>query len=211
MRPTVHKYPYKTSYEAGQNNLVLRWLDIHNPVFPLSALFISAFVLFTLFMPEQANIYLNAAKDFAINKFDWLLSYSANAFVIFCIALIFTPFGRIRIGGIHAKTEYSNFSWFSMLFAAGIGIGLMFWGVSEPLAYASGWYYTPLNVEAGSEQSMHVAMAATLYHWTLHAWAIYAIVGLSLAFFHYNKHLPLTIRSVFYPLLGERTWGWGGH
>lgn len=205
------KFPYITDYKTGQDNLLLHGLDIHNPVFPLSALFISLFVLFTLFMPEQAHTALHASKNFAINQFDWLFTYSANLFVIFSLVLIFTPLGRIRLGGIGAKTEFSNISWFSMLFAAGMGIGLMFWGVAEPLAYASGWYFTPLNAEAGTEEARHIAMAATLYHWTLHPWAIYAIVGLSLAFFHYNKELPLTIRSVFYPLLGERTWGWAGH
>jgi BCCT family betaine/carnitine transporter len=207
----VPKYPYKTPYKAGQDNLHLPGLDIHAPVFPLSALFIIIFVLFTLFFPDQANDSLFAAKNFAINQFDWLFSYSANMFVLFSIFLVFTPLGRIRIGGADAQADFSYLSWLSMLFAAGMGIGLMFWGVAEPLAYASGWAHTPLNVEAGSDEAMQVAMAATLYHWTLHPWAIYAIVGLSLAFFHYNKKLPLTIRSVFYPLFGERTWGWAGH
>lgn len=205
------KFPYKTDYKIGQDNLTHLGLDLHAPVFPLSAFFITFFVLYTLFMPEQSSIALFAARDFVIHQFDWLLSYSANLFVIFCIVLVFTPLGRIRIGGIKAKTEFSNMSWFSMLFAAGMGIGLMFWGVAEPLAYASGWFHTPLGAVVGSEESRHIAMAATLYHWTLHPWAIYAIVGLSLAFFHYNKKLPLTIRSAFYPLLGERTWGWPGH
>lgn len=211
VRLTVPKFPYATDYKTGQDNLMFKGFDIHAPVFPLSAIFITGFVLFTLFMPDQAKTVLYSAKDFAIQQFDWLFSYSANMFVLFSILLVFTPLGHIRIGGVDAKTDFSNLSWFSMLFAAGMGIGLMFWGVSEPLAYASGWYFSPLGTVPGSDEARHVAMAATLYHWTLHPWAIYAIVGLSLAFFHYNKKLPLTIRSVFYPILGERTWGWAGH
>jgi len=209
--PYMRKFPYQTSYKIGQDNSDYFGLDVHNPVFPISAVLITIFVVLTLIFPPQAFATLSAAKNFVINSFDWLMTYSANWFVIFSLVLIFTPLGRIRIGGVGAKPEFSNLSWFSMLFAAGMGIGLMFWGVAEPLAYASGWYHTPLGVEAGSPEAYRVAMAATLYHWTLHPWSIYAVVGLALAFFHYSKHLPLTVRSVFYPILGERTWGWPGH
>ncbi|EPE37779.1 choline transporter of high affinity protein [Candidatus Photodesmus katoptron Akat1] len=98
-----------------------------------------------------------------------------------------------------------------MLFAAGTGVGLMFWGVAEPVAHFIGWYETPLNVTANSDEAAHLALGATMYHWGLHPWSIYAVVSLSLAFFTYNKGFPLAIRSVFYPLLGDKTWGWIGH
>ncbi len=98
-----------------------------------------------------------------------------------------------------------------MLFAAGMGIGLMFWGVAEPVAYFTGWYETPLNVEPNTPEAARLALGATMYHWGLHPWAIYTLVGLSLAFFTYNKGLPLSIRSIFYPILGDKTWGWPGH
>jgi len=99
----------------------------------------------------------------------------------------------------------------SALTSAGVGIGLLFWGAAEPLAYFTGWSGTPLNVEAGTEEARRLAMSATIFHWGLHPWAVYALMGLALAFFTYNKGLPLTIRSCFYPLLGERVWGWSGH
>jgi BCCT family betaine/carnitine transporter len=109
---------------------------------------------------------------------------SASFFLLFCVALIIAPIGRIRLGGIDAETEYGYISWFSMLFAAGMGIGLMFWGVAEPMVYFSGWGgTTPLGVKAFSPEAANIAVAATLYHWGLHAWAIYAIVGLAMAFF----------------------------
>lgn len=98
-----------------------------------------------------------------------------------------------------------------MLFAAGMGIGLIFWSVAEPVAYYTGWFETPLNTPANTPQAAKMAMGATLFHWGLHPWAIYAVVALSLAFFSYNKKMPLTIRSAFYPLLGDRIWGWPGH
>lgn len=98
-----------------------------------------------------------------------------------------------------------------MLFAAGMGIGLMFWSVAEPLAYASGWYGTPLGIEADTPEAFKAAMGATMYHWGLHPWAIYAVVGLSLALFAFNFRFPLTMRSVFYPIFKEKTWGLPGH
>ncbi|MFT6987369.1 MAG: BCCT family betaine/carnitine transporter, partial [Psychromonas sp.] len=99
----------------------------------------------------------------------------------------------------------------AMLFAAGMGIGLMFWGVAEPAAYYTGWYETPLNVVANTPAAAELALGATMYHWGLHPWAIYGVVALSLSFFAYNKGLPLSIRSAFYPILGDRTWSWPGH
>ena len=203
---------YPTDYEVGQDNLEIWGLDIHNPVFFVSASLIILFVTATVMFPDPANAMLGEVKLWCLSNFDGFLMGSASFFLLFCLGLVVSPAGKIRLGGIGAKPEFSYPSWFSMLFAAGMGIGLMFWGVAEPMAYFSGWGgSTPFAVEPFSPQAADLAMAATLYHWGLHAWAIYAIVGLSLAFFCYNKGMPLTLRSAFYPLLGERTWGWPGH
>lgn len=137
--------------------------------------------------------------------------FSGNIFVLFCLFLIILPIGKIRIGGKDAKPDFSTKSWLSMLFAAGMGIGLMYWSVAEPIAYYTAWWHTPLNVAPFTPEAKELAMGATMYHWGLHPWSIYAIVGLSLAFFAYSKKLPLTIRSAFYPILKERIWGWPGH
>jgi len=131
----------------------------------------------------------------------------------------------VRIGGADATPDFSRPSWFAMLFAAGMGIGLMFYGVAEPLTHygtalagttvgedgvRTDW--APLGAAAGDEQAAaRLGMAATLLHWSLHPWAMYAIVALALAIFSYNKGLPMTVRSIFYPILGERIWGWPGH
>jgi len=200
-----------TKYTLGQDNLQKYGLDFHNPVFIISAILILVFVIATLVSPTQSKEILDSAKWWAINNFDWLFMFSGNFFVIFCLLLIVLPVGKIRIGGQEAKTEFSNFAWFSMLFAAGMGIGLMYWSVAEPVAYYTGWWHTPLNVIANTPEAKELAMGATMFHWGLHPWAIYAVVGLSLAFFSYSKKLPLTMRAAFYPILKERVWGWPGH
>ncbi len=202
---------YDTDYEVGQDNLQAFGMDIHNPVFWISTLLILVFVVGTLIMPKEANLIFASTKNWSINHFDWLFILSGNIFVIFCLVLIFLPVSHIRLGGQDAKPEFSLLSWFAMLFAAGMGTGLMFWSVAEPVAYYTAWYSTPLNVAPNTPEAAQIAMGTTLFHWGLHPWAIYAVVGLSLAFFSYNKGLPLTIRSGFFPLIGDRAWGWFGH
>lgn len=198
-----------TDYEIGQDNVEVLGLDIHNPVFAISSLLIIAFVLITLMFQESAGAAFNELRPWLTKTFDWLFMGAANIFVLFCLLLIVLPLGKVRIGGKDAKPEYSYSGWFAMLFAAGMGIGLMFFGVLEPV------YHTlnpPLGVDpANIEAARAMGMSATIFHWGLHPWAIYAVVGLSLAYFCYNAGLPLTIRSAFYPLLGERVWGWWGH
>ncbi len=186
-------------------------MDIHNPVFFVSASLIVLFVVLTIQFPTQTNEALVAARGWTLATFDSFMMASVSAILLFCLALTVLPVSRVRLGGVNAKPEFSRLSWFSMLFAAGMGIGLMFWGVAEPMTYFTGVGGTPLGVAPATPEAVDMAMAATLYHWGLHAWAIYAVIGLALAFFSFNCKLPLTLRSAFYPLLGERCWGWPGH
>ncbi|GIU02675.1 MULTISPECIES: BCCT family transporter [Shewanella] len=201
-----------TDYTVGQDNIQKWGFDVHNPVFGISASLIGLFIVALLLVdPETSKSVLDGIKWKIIGAFDGLFMWSANIFVLFCLAMIISPFGKIRLGGDEAKTDYSRLSWVAMLFAAGMGIGLMFWAVAEPVAYFTGWYETPLNVTANTPEAAELALGATMFHWGLHPWAIYGVVSLSLAFFAYNKGLPLSMRSVFYPILGDRTWGWPGH
>ena len=199
---------YETDYQIGQDNIRWLGLDLHNSVFLVSATLILLFVLFSLIAPEVANKNLTATRVWIGENFAWLFLSAGNIFVLFCLSLIFLPYGKIRIGGVDAKPDFSLPSWFAMLFAAGMGIGLMFWSVAEPVGYFTDWGGTPLNI--GSDDAK-VALGATMYHWGLHPWAIYGVVAVALAFFAYNKGLPLTIRSTFYSLLGDRVWGPIGH
>ena len=198
---------YDTDYAIGQDNVQPMGMDFHNPVFIICTVLILVFVIATLIFPAEAKSALDGAKGWSINNFDWLFMAGGNAFVLFCLLMIVLPVGKIRLGGPDAKPDFSTRSWFAMLFAAGMGIGLMFWSVAEPVAYYTDWYGTPLQAPPNTEEGAKMAMGATLYHWGLHPWAIYGVVALSLAFFHYNKKLPLTIRSAFFPLLGDRCWG----
>jgi BCCT family betaine/carnitine transporter len=213
MNTSEDKYSIEnTDYSVGQDNVQKWGFDIHNPVFGISAGLILLFLLAVLFSDaESAKTFLDGLKWDIIAKFDAWFMWSGNIFVVFCLGLAISPWGKIRLGGIGAKAEHSTLSWLAMLFAAGMGIGLMFWGVAEPVAYFTGWFETPLGVEAYTPEAANLALGATMYHWGLHPWAIYGVVALSLAFFSYNKGLPLSIRSVFYPILGDRTWGWPGH
>ncbi|APE31530.1 BCCT transporter [Halomonas aestuarii] len=217
-----------TDYVIGQDNITTTKfgidLDLHGKVFSISSLLILFFVIITLALQDQVEPIFNTVFSFLTGNMSWFFLLAANIFVVLAIGLIFTPLGKVRIGGAHAKPEFSYLGWFAMLFAAGMGIGLMFYGVSEPLTHfgtAMGGTATengvrtdwaPLGAAAGDQAgAIDVGMAATIFHWGLHPWGIYAVVALALALFSFNKGLPLTMRSIFYPILGERIWGWPGH
>ncbi len=161
-------------------------------------------VVLTLAFQEQASSVFSATQSFIANRFGWLLILAANIFVLFAFYLAFSRFGKVRIGGQDARPEFSTWAWFAMLFSAGMGIGIMFFGVAEPISHFT---TPPFMAEAGTADAAQVAMAVSFFHWGIHAWAVYAVVGLALAFFAYNWGMPLTIRSAFYPLLGERIYG----
>ncbi|MFO6463596.1 BCCT family transporter [Jannaschia sp. KMU-145] len=225
--PEGHAAPIDTDYEIGQDNIETKIgpfaLDIHNPVFLISGVMVVGFVLLALIAPEWSAETFTAIRNYVKSTFDWFFLSAANLFVIFALLLIVTPWGSVRLGGTDATPDYTYPAWFAMLFAAGMGIGLMFFGVLEPVYYfGTPWGDSPLNGQIGItegvvgdaatvEAARSLAMAATIFHWGLHPWAIYAVVALALALFAYNKGLPLTLRSAFYPLLGERIWGFWGN
>mgnify|MGYP002039038580 CR=1 FL=1 len=228
MTPDGEVTPISTDYKVGQDNIVMQLgpfgLDIHNRVFAVSAVAVIAFVVLTLAFQNSVEPIFSGLRDWLTGHLDWFFISVGNIFVLLCVVLAISPLGRVRLGGTEARPDYNYGSWFAMLFAAGMGIGLMFYGVSEPLSHfgtamagvqmedgvRTDW--APLGGAAGdAAAASRLAMAATIYHWALHPWAIYAILALGLALFSFNKGLPLTIRSVFYPLLGERVWGWPGH
>jgi betaine/carnitine transporter, BCCT family len=215
----------ETDYEIGQDNIQPRIgplvFDIHNPVFFISGLTIVAFVILALALQESAEAFFASLRAGLTSTFDWFFLLAGNVFVLLALILMVSPLGKVRIGGMDATPDYSYVGWFAMLFAAGMGIGLMFFGVAEPISHyeasladnaASPDSWAPLGGAAGDPaEARRLGMAATIFHWALHPWAIYVIVALSLALFAYNKGLPLSVRSIFYPIFGERIWGWTGH
>ena len=228
MAPDGEVAPYLTRYRAGQDNVVVNIgrlrVDIHHKVFMISGAVVIAFVIVTLAFLNEISPLFKALLSTLTSRLDWFFLAAGNIFVLLCLGLICSPLGKVRIGGTLARPDYNYVTWFSMLFAAGMGIGLMFYGVSEPLSHFSSSMggvqmengarsdWAPLSGAANApESALRLAMAATIFHWALHPWAIYAVLALGLALFTYNKGLPLTIRSVFYPLLGERVWGWPRH
>ncbi|MFG6081644.1 BCCT family transporter [Paracoccus litorisediminis] len=231
----------ETDYEIGQDNIAREGVlpfDVHHVVFSVSAVTIVIFTLGTLALqwftaqaaidgvaqPSGSELFFISLRGWLTGNLDWFFMLAGNVFVLLCLCLILSPLGSIRLGGPHATPDFTRNGWFAMLFAAGMGIGLMFYGVSEPLSHYSDAYAgqvlengvrvdsAPLNgAEGNALESRRLAMAATIFHWGLHPWAIYAVVALALALFSFNKGLPLTMRSVFYPIFGERIWGWPGH
>ncbi|TRW97655.1 BCCT family transporter [Paracoccus sp. M683] len=217
----------ETDYEVGQDNIQNKGripFDIHNPVFIISAVAILIFTVVTMAFASSLEPVFTGLRDTLTSRLDWFFLLAGNIFVLACLVLIVSPYGSIRLGGPEATPDFTLSGWFSMLFAAGMGIGLMFYGVSEPMSHFDAALagptvenglrtdWAPLGGAAGDELgARRLGMAATIFHWGLHPWAIYAVIALALALFSYNKGLPLTMRSVFYPLLGERVWGWPGH
>ena len=196
-------------HEIGENNINVLGLDIHNPVFLVSAVLAVTLVVVTLLFQEQAAVTFGDMRKWITSTFDWFFLISANFFVLFCFAVAFSRLGKIRLGGVSANPRYSYPGWLAMLFAAGVGIGLMFFGVLEPVTHTLN---PPIGIDpANIEIARSAGMAAAINHWGLHAWAIYCVVGLSLAFFCFNRGLPLTLRSAFYPLFGNAVWGPFGH
>lgn len=211
--PDPRIYDFSTEYELGQDNIRPFGLDIHNPVFLISSVLIMGFVLLALANQEASAEFFGWLRPWLTSEFDWFLVLSVDVILLFCLALVVLPVGSVRIGGQNAKPDYSYSGWIAMMFAAGIGIGLLFFGVLEPTYYnfSEGGAARPLNIDASLPGNEYIGVVGTVHHWGLAGWCVYALVGLTLAIFAYNKGLPMTLRSAFYPLLGERIWGWWGH
>ena len=194
---------------AGRDNIRIFGLDINAPVFVTSGITVLVFTIGALIFRDMATEVLGTLRVWITTQFDWLFMIACNICVLFCLLLIVSPFGKVRLGGPDAVPQYSRITWLSMIFTAGVAIGLLFYGVLEPVYYLLN---PPLGIDpSDTKAAQAIAISAATFHWGLSPWAFYGTVGLGLAFFSYNRGLPLTVRSAFYPLLGERVWGWSGH
>ena len=177
--------------------------EVNPPVFFISTLVTVLAIALTLIFQESAEGFFADVQSGVANYADWFFIISVNIFLLFLIYLAISKYGNMRLGGDNARPEFSTGSWFAMLFSAGMGIGLLFFGVGEPVMH----FQNPPWAEPETAEAATQAMNFTFLHWGFHPWAIYALVGLALAYFTYSRGLPLTIRSIFYPFLGDRIYG----
>ncbi|MEM6788983.1 MAG: BCCT family transporter [Myxococcota bacterium] len=177
------------------------------PVFFTSAVLLVAFLAFGVFAADTAQAVLPKVLQTVTEEFGWLYVLSVVFFISFCLWIAFGRYGSVRLGDDDDRPEFSNVSWFAMLFSAGMGIGLVFFGVAEPMSH----FNAPPVAAPGSATAAREALPLTYLHWGLHAWAIYALMALGIGYFAFRRKLPIAIRSCFYPLLGERIYGWPGH
>ncbi len=201
MANRIHLWRYHN--RQGKPLLVL------NPVvFVSSTLLIFSFVVLALLSLDQFSDIVTTLQNSIGNNFGWLFVLTVNLILGYILFLALSPYGAIRLGGKDATPTFSRTAWFSMLFSAGMGIGLMFYSIAEPMYHL---VTPPHGAEPNSVAAYEDAIKTTFLHWGLHAWGIYTLMGLGLAYFAYNHHQPLSIRAIFYPLLGEQTYRWPGH
>jgi len=180
------------------------WFDNVNPnVFLSTVALISVFLTFVIFTPAAFDLITQQLNQWITHSFSWFYVLSVAIFLIVLACIALSKIGQIKLGPDHSEPEYKNSSWFAMLFTAGMGIGLMFFGIAEPVMH----YVSPPTGTPETIQSAQQAMRITFFHWGLHAWAIYALVGLSLAYFSFRHNLPLKVRSGLYPIIGKRIYG----
>ncbi|MBG5884062.1 BCCT family transporter [Providencia alcalifaciens] len=172
-------------------------------VFYVSLAFSLILIGLGAFIPDKLETFSHSALSFIYNNLGWFILGAVFIFFSFCMYLGFSKFGHIRLGDDNDKPEYNTATWVGMLFSASIGISLVFWGVAEPVSY----YISPPMGSGMTEQSAKTAMQYVYLHWGVSAWACYALVGVSLAFFQFRKKLPSSLSSVFYPLIGDRIKG----
>lgn len=172
-------------------------------VFSISVVIIILFVLWGSISPSNLAKISSSTLDFMVEKFGWFYLIVAFGFLVFSLFLAFSKYGKITLGSDDDEPEYSNLTWFAMLFSAGMGIGLVFWGVAEPIYH----YITPPVGESETTEAARIALRYAFFHWGLHPWGIYTVIALSLAYFQFRKGYKGLISFTFYPLLGERVKG----
>ncbi|WP_300016362.1 BCCT family transporter [Pseudonocardia sp.] len=200
--------------EPGRNggNPLATYIRTHTnpPVFLVSAVVIVAFLLVGSLFTEATNEVAGDAMAFIATYFGWFYILAATGFLVFVVALMISRYGRLRLGPDDSRPEYSTVPWFAMLFTAGMGIGLVFYGVYEPAYYLDPSSGSPIAA-TDPQQRATEAMNYTIYHWGLQPWAIYIVLGLAMGYFSFRKGLPLRPASAFYPLFKEKTFGWRGN
>lgn len=216
MSEKEHKLPKQQDRARADRQTMADGLDIQRflvfpkvsrPVFIVSMLLIVLFIVFGTLFTELAGQIFGDLQAFIAERFGFMFIILMNAALVFCVYVALSRYGDIRLGQQTEMPEYSFGSWIGMLFSAGIGIGLLYWGTAEPLYH----FVQPPTAEPSTIDSAKEAMQLSFLHWGVHGWAVYAVVALSLAYFHYRRGLPLSIRSVLFPIIGKNIYGKWGH
>jgi len=209
--------PENTSQHVAKEGV---WKGLHPAMGLASKGMVLAFVVFTALNVDFANAIYSSVRGWIESALNWYYISALVVMLFVCFYLMVSKFGSVRLGDDDSRPEFSNFSWFAMLFSAGVGIGLLFFGIAEPMFYFDNtqpWGY-PNNPFADHDgfaamdiDRAVVAMRVTYFHWGFHGWAVYVLIGLCLAYFGFRKKLPLTLRSALYPVIGDRIYGPIGH
>ena len=174
-----------------------------SPVFLISAIIVFAIVLIGVFIPTQFGEFTNTIKLWITDKLGWYYLILTTIIVFFCIFLIFSPIGKLKLGRPNDKPEFNTISWFAMLFSAGMGIGLVFYGAAEPISH----FVSPPNADPQSTEAFTESLRATFFHWGFHAWAVYGVVALALAYAQFRKGEPGLLSKTLRPILGDHVDG----
>ena len=190
-------------------SFIKRYIRTHTnpPVFLTSGLLMILMVGWASLAPRDFAAVANQVDTFITTYFGWLYIFAMSIFLVFVLAVAASPAGRLRLGPDDARPEFSTLSWLSMMFTCGMGVGLVYYGVAEPIML----FDNPPFGEAGTQAAARTAMNYTFYHWGLHPWGAYIVLGLALGYFSYRRGLPLKPASAFYPLIGDRIYGPVGH
>ncbi len=192
---------YRNSY--GKRNFKKYGFDLNPVVSGFSGFIVLTFIVFALILPEQTTEFFTNMKNIMVTKFNWLYTLTINLVLGFMIWLVFSKYGKLRLGGKAAEKEFSNISWYAMLFSAGIGIGIFFYGIAEPIMH--------LNVPNELQSGLSTNPFRIMYlHWGIHAWSVYAMIAIALGYMAYNKGLPFSMRTILYPIIKEKIYGFWG-
>ncbi len=189
--------------ELRDRNIKGKWYDLNPYVSFVAGLVVIAFIVCAVVLPEQTTVFFRDMQSLMVTRFNWLYTLTMNLVLIFMLFLAVSKYGNIRLGGKDCRPEFSNLSWYAMLFSAGIGIGIFFYGIAEPI--------THLNVPAELQTGLSTNPFRIMYlHWGIHAWSVYSMIAIALGYFAYNKKLPFSMRTILYPILKEKVFGFWG-
>jgi choline/glycine/proline betaine transport protein len=202
-RPEANEADLGRTGPTPRRTVTLGPFEMHPTVFPSAAAIILVMLAAAVLLPGGVGEVFDSIQAWIVKTFGWLYVLTMSGFLVFALWLGFGRYGHVKLGADDEKPEFGRLPWFAMLFSAGMGIGLVFWSVAEPVYH----FLSPPEARGNDLDAARTAMALTIFHWGLHPWALYAVVSAALAYFGFRRGHALSFRSVFHPLIGERVNG----